>query len=77
MLKAMLSFLAESEAPGVLVNMEDLWLEERPQNVPDTSTERPNWRRKAAYTLEEIESSTRVAALCEALQRKVKPQRRK
>jgi 4-alpha-glucanotransferase len=38
----------------VLVTLEDLWLEERPQNVPGTSTERQNWRRRASRSLEEI-----------------------
>ncbi len=46
--------LAASEAPIALVNLEDLWGESRPQNVPGTHTERPNWRRKARYSLEEM-----------------------
>lgn len=53
-LEALLSFLAASPAGSVTVNLEDLWLETRPQNTPGTSTERPNWRRQAKYTLEEI-----------------------
>ena len=51
---AVLDWLGESSAELVLVNIEDLWLERRPQNVPGTSTERPNWRRKTRVTLEEI-----------------------
>jgi hypothetical protein len=35
-------------------NVEDLWLERRPQNVPGTSRERPNWRRKTRFTLEKM-----------------------
>ena len=65
--QAMLRFLARSPAPTVLVNLEDLWLEERPQNVPGTSTERPNWRRKARLSLEDIESSPAIARLCDVL----------
>jgi 4-alpha-glucanotransferase len=38
----------------VLVNLEDLWLEARPHNVPGTHLERPNWRRKMAHCLDEI-----------------------
>jgi len=38
----------------LLLNLEDLWLEERPQNVPGTFEERPNWQRKTRYTLEQI-----------------------
>jgi 4-alpha-glucanotransferase len=46
--------LAESAARYVLVTLEDLWLEERPQNVPGTSTERPNWQRRSRWTLDDI-----------------------
>ena len=53
-LKACLSFLAASEARIVLVNLEDLWLETKPQNVPSTGGKYPNWRRKAGYSLEEF-----------------------
>jgi len=53
-LKACLSFLACSQARLVLVNLEDLWLETKPQNVPSTKEEYPNWRRKAQYGLEEF-----------------------
>jgi 4-alpha-glucanotransferase len=38
----------------MLVNLEDLWLEARPQNVPGTSTERPNWRRRARYSIPQL-----------------------
>lgn len=50
----LLRALARSSAELVLVNLEDLWLERKPQNVPGTSVERPNWRRKARYSFEEF-----------------------
>jgi 4-alpha-glucanotransferase len=50
----LLRALAASPAQLLLVNLEDLWLETRSQNVPGTSTERPNWQRKARYSLEEF-----------------------
>jgi 4-alpha-glucanotransferase len=53
-LRACLSWLRVSPAQLVLVNLEDLWEEKEPQNVPGTSTERPNWRRKARLSIEEI-----------------------
>jgi 4-alpha-glucanotransferase len=31
-----------------------MWLEDRPQNVPGTSHERPNWQRRAARGLDAI-----------------------
>jgi 4-alpha-glucanotransferase len=62
-LKACLQFLAQSEADIVLINLEDLWLETRSQNVPGTSTERPNWRRKAKYSFEEILADRRIRGI--------------
>lgn len=66
-LEAVLKFLATSDAEILLVNLEDLWLEERSQNVPGTSTQRPNWRRKSALTLEQIESDSSVSAILKTL----------
>jgi 4-alpha-glucanotransferase len=51
---ALLKELAASKAGVVLVNLEDLWLEPEPQNVPGTNHERPNWQRKARFTMEEF-----------------------
>ncbi|MEX2466781.1 MAG: 4-alpha-glucanotransferase [Gemmatimonadota bacterium] len=53
-LRGTLRHAARSRASLLLVNLEDLWLEERPQNVPGTGSERPNFRRKARMSLEEI-----------------------
>ena len=64
-LRACLAHLSASPARLVLVNVEDLWLETSPQNVPGTSDERPNWRRKAAYGLE---SFFRMPGVLEAFQ---------
>ena len=52
LLRACLTFLSVSPAPVVVVNLEDLWLETQPQNLPGTGEERPNWQRKARYSLE-------------------------
>ena len=49
-----LAFLSTSQARIVLINLEDLWQETQPQNVPSTRDEYPNWRRKARYRLEEF-----------------------
>jgi 4-alpha-glucanotransferase len=53
-LKGWLTFLAGNEAEFILVTLEDLWLEEAPQNVPGTWHERPNWQRKTRFDLDEI-----------------------
>jgi 4-alpha-glucanotransferase len=50
----LLERLSTSPARYVLLTLEDLWLEERPQNVPGTSSERPNWQRRARRSLNEI-----------------------
>ncbi len=63
-MRAMYAGLAASPADLVLVNLEDLWLEPNPQNMPGTSDERPNWRRKARYTVEEF---TSLASIRDAL----------
>jgi 4-alpha-glucanotransferase len=44
----------------LLVNLEDLWLETFPQNVPGTALERPNWRRKLRYGLEQLRTRSDV-----------------
>jgi 4-alpha-glucanotransferase len=51
--QAILSFLGRSPAYGVIVNLEDLWLETRPQNIPGTQNQ-ANWTRKARYSFEEF-----------------------
>jgi len=51
-LRACLSFLGNSRAGMVLLNLEDLWLETLPQNVPGTCEGCPNWSRKVRYSFE-------------------------
>ena len=60
-LRDRLEWLAASPARVVLVNLEDLWGEQEPQNTPGTHQERTNWRRKARLTLEEIAARPEVA----------------
>jgi len=54
--------MAESPAHVVLVTLEDLWLEEKPQNVPGTSDERPNWRRPWSRSFEDALTDPMLAA---------------
>jgi len=53
-LMAVLAFLSASQARLVVVNLEDLWLETEAQNMPGTTDECPNWRRKSQYRLETL-----------------------
>ncbi len=56
-----LDFLSSSDAEMVLVNLEDLWGETSPQNVPGTSSdERPNWQRKLPRDIASIFDSPEV-----------------
>jgi 4-alpha-glucanotransferase len=65
---ALLEWLGAGDAPLVLATLEDLWLEPDPQNTPGTtSEERPNWRRRAALTLEEMRSREDVTGQLERL----------
>lgn len=59
---ASLQMLAASRSRLTLVNLEDLWLEREPQNVPGTGNERPNWRRRSRYRLEEMADLPEVVA---------------
>ena len=63
--EALLRIMGESDAGLVLANVEDLWLERDPQNVPGTLSDR-NWRRRAARALEAL-SEGRVAELLDVL----------
>jgi 4-alpha-glucanotransferase len=60
LLEICLKFLGSSAAALVQINLEDLWLETESQNVPGTSIERPNWRRRARYDLETFTRTPQV-----------------
>lgn len=60
---ALVQFLARSPADLVLLNLEDLWLETEPQNVPGTAQERPNWQRRLKLTLRELRNDRGVRKL--------------
>ena len=64
-----LAHLAAGPARYVLAKMEDLWGETEPQNAPGTGPEKPNWRRKARYSLEEIIEKTSVLAALRRIDR--------
>jgi 4-alpha-glucanotransferase len=61
-LRACLAYLGSSRAAVVVANLEDLWLETRPQNVPGTGPELGNWRRRATRSLEQMQAAPEVVA---------------
>ena len=68
-LRACLAFLSATRARVVYVGLEDLWLETKPQNVPGTSDEHPNWRRKAHYSFEAFSQMPEVLATLQEVDR--------
>ncbi|MEM1166823.1 MAG: 4-alpha-glucanotransferase [Planctomycetota bacterium] len=56
-------YLAASDAEILLINAEDLWGEREWQNVPGTSTEHPNWRRRWSTTIEAMRADPSIADL--------------
>lgn len=67
-MRAALKFLASSRARAVIVNLEDLWLEREPQNVPG-SVDGPVWRRQASRTMESFSTDPEVVAVLQELDR--------
>ncbi|MFH1964909.1 MAG: 4-alpha-glucanotransferase [Acidobacteriota bacterium] len=62
-LKRWLLRLAESPARYLIVNLEDLWLEDSPQNVPGTTTQKPNWKQKMKNSFENISQDRDIDVL--------------
>jgi 4-alpha-glucanotransferase len=65
-LDACLQELAASAARALLVTLEDMWWERERQNVPGTTIEHPNWRRRARYAVDDLD---RVPGLTDRLRR--------
>jgi 4-alpha-glucanotransferase len=69
LVRGVLLHMARSDARIVLVNLEDLWLETQPQNVPGTWLERPNWIRKGRLSLEEFRDEPFVVEVLREIDR--------
>jgi 4-alpha-glucanotransferase len=64
---AILEWMARSDAAVAVANLDDLWAEERRQNVPGTDTERPNWRARHRTPLDVLARDRRILAYLERL----------
>ncbi len=62
-LHALLQRLSATDARILQINLEDLWLETQPQNVPCTGDKRPNWRRQGRYPLEILSGMPEVEGI--------------
>jgi 4-alpha-glucanotransferase len=60
-------FLARSRARIVMLQIDDAVGEIDPVNVPGTSTQYPNWRRKLTLDIDGIAADPRFLALSEML----------
>lgn len=61
--------MARSKAKMVMINMEDLWGETNPQNMPGTTTQHPNWRHKFARRVQDWPSEPLFCETVEILNR--------
>ncbi|MFH1858428.1 MAG: 4-alpha-glucanotransferase [Candidatus Omnitrophota bacterium] len=68
-LKGLLRWLGSSAAGVLLLSLEDLWLETKPQNVPGTSRRLQNWRRKARRSFETWSASSAIIDLVREVNR--------
>jgi 4-alpha-glucanotransferase len=51
---ALMAWMASTDAAVALINLDDMLMEERRQNVPGTDQERPNWRLRHSRSLEDL-----------------------
>jgi 4-alpha-glucanotransferase len=59
-------YLAATPCAIVMAQLDDVLEEREPVNVPGTSAEYPNWRRKLHAAVEALASDARLASLCAA-----------
>lgn len=63
------SFLARCGSAIAMLQLENLTGEESQTNLPATSTEYPNWRRRLSKSLETLRTDPGIAAVIDAVQR--------
>jgi 4-alpha-glucanotransferase len=68
-------FLARTPSMLAMAQLDDLTEESAPVNIPGTSDEHPNWRRKHSITVEELSSSRGFLAVVEAFNAERKRER--
>lgn len=61
------AYFADSNALAFAVQLDDLMLEPMQANVPGTTDEQPNWRRRSRLSLEDIAGDTDVTDICAAI----------
>ena len=61
------AYFAASNVMAFAVQLDDLMMEPLQANVPGTTDEQPNWRRRAKLTLEQIAIDNDVTDICRAI----------
>ena len=61
------AYLAGSNALAFAVQLDDLLLEPMQANVPGTTDEQPNWKRRARLSLDDIAADANIASICAAI----------
>ena len=67
LIRAAHSYLGRSRSALAIAQIDDITDEAEPVNVPATSDERPNWRRRLSLTLEKLGADPRFDALSKIL----------
>lgn len=67
LVRAAHSYLGRTRSALAIAQIDDITDEADPVNVPATSDERPNWRRRLSLALEELSAAPRLDALSETL----------
>jgi 4-alpha-glucanotransferase len=62
---AVVGFLAKTPSQLLAINQEDLTKELEQQNLPGTTAEYPNWRRKMRFTVEQLRSDPQAKGFTE------------
>ncbi|WP_439815447.1 4-alpha-glucanotransferase [Zavarzinia sp. CC-PAN008] len=66
-LESVTRFLARTPSDLLMIPLEDLCADPDQPNVPGTTTEHPNWRRRARLTIEELEHDGTLLHLADVL----------
>jgi len=66
---AVLSFVLHTPSVLALISQEDLFLDDRQQNFPGTTSEHPNWVTKMRYSVEELRSHKEACRMAQKFRR--------
>ena len=65
--------LASSRSQIVAIQLEDMMLINKPVNIPGTSHEYPNWRRKLTTSSQDLFAQTDIQQFCQEINRLRQP----